>query len=259
MKKLFCITIIMFSMASAVEAKAIYCSNCSEKWVQLMDRVTNVDQLATAMDQYGEAITQTEQQIRMVQQNIEQYTNMLQNTKNLMPETLSQLQGEYKRLAEFYQKLNLQRGDMDSMQQIFKENYGGFETMSGQSPQEYQDKWETWSKETDRALEATFQVTGSQLQDLQNAEGFDSKVQQLLTTPQGRMEAMQAANQLAAYQLRESREMRSLMNTFIQAQTQQAAKAEKQDQAAREQDLRLMNTGGLEKLTKDSAKKEPNF
>lgn len=260
MQRSLYIALIILFMASSAHSMTVTCTNCSDRFVQAMERVTNVDQLATAMDQYGEAVTQTEQQIRMVQQNIEQYTNMLQNTKNLMPETLAQLQGEYKRMADLYKDLNLQRGDMDQLQKIFKDNYGGFDTMKDQTPQEYQQKWETWSKETDRAMEATFQLSGSQLQDLQeNADDFDSKVQQLLTTPQGRMEAAQAANQLAAYQLRESRELRTLMNTYIQGQVQQAAKQEQIDKAAREQDLRLMNTGGLEKLTKDSAKKEPAF
>ncbi|MDR1658974.1 MAG: hypothetical protein LBR94_01365 [Desulfovibrio sp.] len=88
------------------------------------------------------------------------------------------------------------------------------------------------------------QALSRELQDLEDAE-FDRKVQELLNTPEGRMEAMQAANQLTALQLREAREMRSLMNTYIQAQIQAASKAEQDAQAQREADRRLMNMDSI--------------
>ncbi|MDR2821038.1 MAG: hypothetical protein LBB60_10985, partial [Desulfovibrio sp.] len=73
-----------------------------------------------------------------------------------------------------------------------------------------------------------------------------------LNTPEGRMEAAQAANQLAAYQLREAREMRSVMNTYFQAQIQAASKAEQEAQARREATERAMNS---DKIKGASSKK----
>lgn len=192
-------------MASPSYAKSGYCTNCSEKWTQALDRVTNVQQLATAMAHYAEGVRQTTQQIRMVQQNLEQYQNMLQNTKNLSPSLLSSIAGDFRRLGELQRQLKLQRGDLESMQRVYQDMYPGYDGMSGQTNGQYQQRWKQWSAASDQA----YQATGRQLQELQGDAGqFDQQVQQLLNTPEGRMEALQAANQLAALQLRESREMR---------------------------------------------------
>ena len=223
-----------------------YCKNCSEKWTQALDRITNVQQLATAMDHYAEGVRQTTQQIRMVQQNIEQYQNMLRNTKNLSPSLLSSIAGDFRRLGELQRQLELQRGDFASMQRVYQEMYPGYDGMAKQTNQQYQQRWKQWSAESDRAYRATIQAPGRQLQELQgDADQFDRQVQQLLNTPEGRMEALQAANQLAALQLRESREMRSVMNTYIQAQIQAASKAEQMEQSQREADMRWMNMDNI--------------
>ena len=245
-------------MASTSYAYSGYCTNCSEKWVQLLDRITNVQQLSTAMDQYAEGVRQTTQQIRMVQQNIEQYQNMLQNTKNLSPSVLSSIAGDFRRLGELQRQLELQRGDFASMQRVYQEMYPGYDGMAEQTNQQYRQRWKQWSAESDRAYRATFQATGRQLQELQgDADQFDRQVQQLLNTPEGRMEALQAANQLAALQLRESREMRSLMNTYIQAQIQAASKAEQMEQSQREADMRWMNMDNIKDASKTKSPSEP--
>lgn len=230
----------------SAHAYTVYCTNCSTQWTQAMDRVTNIEQLSTAVDQYGQAIQQTEQQIRMVQQNIEQYQNMLKNTQSLSPSTLSSMSGDFRRLAQLQSQLKLQRGDLNAMQNVYQDMYPSVESLSGQTRPEFNSRINQWSDASDKAYQATFQMSGRQLNDLQNADAFDAQMQSLLTTPQGRMEALQAANQLAALQLQESREMRSLMGSYVQAQMQAAAKAEREAQVRREADQRTFN--GLKEL-----------
>ena len=59
------------------------------------------------------------------------------------------------------------------------------------------------------------------------------------------MEAIQSANQLAAMQLRETRETRSLMNQYVQAQVQAASKAEQDAQARRAASEKVMDMSSL--------------
>lgn len=257
-KFMFLIFTFFIFMASPSYAKSGYCTNCSEKWTQALDRVTNVQQLATAMDHYAEGVRQTTQQIRMVQQNLEQYQNMLQNTKNLSPSLLSSIAGDFRRLGELQRQLKLQRGDLESMQRVYQDMYPGYDGMSGQTNGQYEQRWKQWSAASDQAYQATFQATGRQLQELQGDAGqFDQQVQQLLNTPEGRMEALQAANQLAALQLRESREMRSVMNTYIQAQIQAASKAEQMEQSQKEADMRWMKMDNIKDAPKVKGLNDP--
>lgn len=69
-------------------AKVVYCTNCSDRVTQAIEKATSLEQLKTLLKEYDEAIEQTAAQLQMVQQNIEQYTNMVQNTV-MLPRTLS--------------------------------------------------------------------------------------------------------------------------------------------------------------------------
>ena len=85
-KKLLRLGMILL-LSTPVQAFAIYCSNCSNMFVQALERVTSLEQLATLTNQYTEAIQQTAQQIQMVQ-------NMIQNTASLSGNLKSQLSGQ---------------------------------------------------------------------------------------------------------------------------------------------------------------------
>lgn len=228
----FSVAFIFFLMASPLEAKTVFCVNCSTSIMQLMDRVTNLSQLSTALDQYVENVSQTEQQIRMVQQNIEQYSNMLQNTKSLNPEALLQLQGEYRRLGNLYNEIETRSGDIGAMRKAYEDLYPSFGQVTEGA---YTQKQAQWSQEVDRSNSTVFQQTGRQLKDLQQADTFDRRVNELLNNPKGRMEAIQATNQLNAMQLQEARELRALLATALQAQATSSAKQEKIEQARQEQ------------------------
>lgn len=184
--------------------------------------------------QLVEEIAQTQQQIMMVQQNIQQIENMVKNTISLPANIMNRLQGEYSRLASLYKDIDVRQGDLQGMRRAFSDLYT---TQTG----DYTKSWEGWSAEVDRATGATFEQSGRQLHDLQNdAENFDSRVQDLLNTPEGRMEAQQATNQLMAMQIQEARELRAMMATAMQEQAVVNAKREKQDQAAKEQTKQIL-------------------
>jgi P-type conjugative transfer protein TrbJ len=252
------LAVTLLCIATPGYALTVFCTNCSENMTQLLERITSLQELDTLVGQYAEDVQQTAQQIRMVQQNIEQYQNMLQNTKNLSPDNLSAIAGDFRKLGSLQQQIQLQRGDAEALRRVYTDLYPGMDAMAGQSDAEYEQRWNQWTQESDRAWQSTFQITGRQLQELeQDANAFDQRVQELLTTPEGRMEAAQAANQLAALAIREAREMRSLMNAYIQAQTQAASKAAQVEEAQMEEARRFFNTDKLRGLSKVKGLEDP--
>lgn len=80
-------------------ARTVYCTNCSDRFTQALDRVTNVEQLRQLAKEYEQSVQQTVQQIALVQNNIEQYANMLQNTLSLPQNLLNQAKQDLNRLA----------------------------------------------------------------------------------------------------------------------------------------------------------------
>jgi P-type conjugative transfer protein TrbJ len=270
--RLLCIfiTILMlfglFTAPLPARAYTFYCTNCSESMTQMMERVTSLQQLATMMQQYAEAAQQTEQQIEMVQQNIEQYANMLQNTARLPDQIIGQLRGKMTDLAQLTSQLKTQRGDITSMGEIFSQLYpeqSELKGLAGASSREeveasgaqYRENWDRWSKEVDRAAQATFQLSGQQLDDLQkDSAQFQAYLDDLLSTPTGQMQALMSANQLAAIQIQEARELRSLMATKVQSDLQSQMKAEKQEEMTQELWREAINTDKLKNL---KAKPDP--
>jgi len=246
------LTVALWLAASAGPASAytVFCSNCSEAWTQQMERITNLEQLRNQLNTYHEAIQQTQQQIELVQNNIQQYRNMIQNTLNLPANLLNKIKGEFSDLARLVNTVKLLKGDVLAMSQVFNETYPGLDLIKniakGNGDKTIKEIWEAWSGETDRAAEATFQVTGQQLKDLaENSEDLDRHIGELLSTPEGQMQALQSGNALAAIQVDEMRKLRSMMAVSIQSATQALMKGEKREQLSVERREHLMDKSGL--------------
>jgi len=249
---IFAIVMTIWLAASAGSASAftVFCTNCSETWTQQMERVTNLEQLRHLLNTYHEAIQQTQQQIELVRNNIQQYQNMVQNTQNLPADLLGQAKGEFSKLAQLTNQLNLHKGDYLAMSEVFNSTYPELNLIkdisTGLGGKSIKEVWETWSKETDRAAEATFQVTGQQLKDLaENSDDLDRHIAELLNTPEGQMQALQSGNSLAAIQVDEMRKLRNMMAVSIQSTTQAIMKHEKREQLSVERRKHLMDKSGL--------------
>lgn len=245
MKKYLLVFAMLLVCAAPAHAITVTCTNCSNSLVQLLDRITNMEQLSSLLKQYSEAVQQTEQQITMVRQNIQQYENMLQNTAQLPQNLINELKGKLTQLANLTSQLKTLRGDVTSLGEIFSRLYpeqGLFSDWAGASPEQveaavakYQASWDAWSENVDRAAQAAFQLSGAQLQELQqDAPKFQSYLDTLLSTPDGQMQAIMAGNQLATIQVQEVRQLRELMATQVQNSITTQMKKEKESQMGQE-------------------------
>ena len=200
--------------AAPAHALTVTCVNCSNIVTQLMERITSVEQLSTLMGSYQESVMQTAQQIRMVQQNIEQYANMLQNTAQLPMNLVNELKGNLTRLANLSSTLRTQRGDVVALGQVFMNLFPEqslFAELAGASPEQmaqanarYESEWNKWAANVDQATQATFQLSGQQLADLQqDPERFQSYIDNLLSTPDGQQKAIMAGNGLMTFLMSE--------------------------------------------------------
>ena len=265
MKKYILLALTLALFASPAQAITVTCTNCSTNLVQMLDRITNMEQLSSLMKQYQEAVEQTRQQIRMVQQNVEQFENMLQNTAQLPANLVNELRGSLTRLASLSNTLKTQRGDIVALGEIFTNLFPEqslFGDLAGASPQEveaanarYKTEWDKWAKSVDQASQATFQLSGQQLADLQQDPAkFQQYMDNLLSTPDGQMKAIQAGNQLSALQVQEARQLRELMATQVQSSLASQMKAEKEAQMQQEA---WRNTLKTNRIGKAQAKPDP--
>ncbi|MCT4625651.1 P-type conjugative transfer protein TrbJ [Halodesulfovibrio sp.] len=244
------ITLICCLLLSSLQptmsfARTVYCTNCSNKFMQALDRVTNVNQLKALWKEYSESVQQTAQQIRMVQQNVEQYANMVYNTVALPADTMNQMVNDFTRMSGYVENISARTGEINSMKELYNAFYSKQAALRGmvntaEGTKNYTDRWDRWSSEVDRACEATFKLSGNQLADLRDNGELEAHIRGLLSTPKGRMEAIQAGNKLTSIQIQEAQATRALMATYVQQQMAQMQKDEKVKQVQEEAKRRLL-------------------
>lgn len=246
---------LVLHASTSVIAKTVYCSNCSDRFTQALERATSLEQLKNIANSYLEDVKQTAQQIALVKNNLEQLANMVQNTISLPETLLNQAKQDLNKLANITNSLNTQKGDVFAMAQIFDEIYPTMDFMGNilsDPSQTIEGAWEQWTKASDQAAESVFQLTGYQLADLtQNSGELNKHIDRLLSTPEGQMQALQAANNLTALQLEEMRKLRELMATATQAQVMAHLKDEKKEQLAKEIWQEMHKTDRLKKQYED--------
>ena len=258
MKKslVFALLVCCATPAAPVHADTVYCWNCSENVTQALDRVTNLEQLQTLIKGYDEAIQQTAAQLEMVQQNIQQYANMVQNTVRLPRELISKISAKLSEAGRITAALSSMRADIQGLARIHEELYGARDDLKNlanlprnlltQGVSAYHTSWDTWSDRVDRATEATFQLSGHQLKQLSESGELEAYVNSLLDTPEGQQQALMAANQLAALQIQEARQLRELIATKVQSDLASQTKKEKEGQMAEE--MQRTMTKDLDKI-----------
>jgi len=175
--------------------------------------------------------------------------------------------GGLKKLAELTSQTETLRADQNTMIQVMNELFpdqSQFAQLAGATAdqieaanQKYQQFYDQWSQKLNTATTATFQVSGQQLQDLADNGQLSNYIDNLVNTPKGQEQALEAANQLAALQLKDSQAMREMIATMAQGQAMAAEKAEKKDEMSQEEWRKATNTDKIKNGPKNAG--EINF
>lgn len=223
----------------------MYCINCSNELTQSLMHALGLEELQQTIALYEEAVQQTVQQIEMVSNLVKQYENMVQNTVKLPAQLVNQVTGTFRELGGTVAQLQQQVGDVAALGEIVEQLYGNPDFLAGlatagrgEQPQlnaQYYAKWQQWTETIEDGCESLFKISGQQLQDLiQDADAFDDHIAELLSTPEGQMEALEAANALASLQLDEARQLRALLLSSQQLMAEVQMKREQTDRRTTE-------------------------
>lgn len=249
---LFCCCVVPVPNA---HADTVYCVNCSDKLTQMLDRVTNVQQLQTLMNAYSEAVQQTAAQLELVAQHVKEYENMIQHTIQLPREMIRKISSKLSEAGRITAALNSIRADVEGLARIYDELYGTRDELKNlanlprnmltQGVATYHTSWDRWSERVDKATQATFQLSGHQLKQLADSGELEGYINGLLSTPEGQQQALMAANQLAALQIQEARQLRELIATKVQSDLASQTKGEKERQMGEEVQRQMLNGSGV--------------
>jgi P-type conjugative transfer protein TrbJ len=122
-------------------------------------------------------------------------------------------------------RLNSYKADMGALLTIFTDTWPELRNLKiddilmQDRIQMQLDQFSKASEKIDNVLQSNFQLSGQQLQDLQDSGDFDDYLNDLLSSKTGRQQAIEAGNQINALTVHELRQTRALLSNYVQAQT----------------------------------------
>ena len=188
-------------------AQAFYCANCGTEWTQLANNLQLVKQL--------------EQQVLSVQQQIKQYENMLLNSNPLKSLVWSNALGEIKQLNALLEQAKSLSFASANLEQAFAQKYGDYQSYVAQSmgDETLSTKYQQWSEDTNDSVLTTLKAAKLQSEQITGAEDtYLRHLEQLASSNEGRMQALQVSNQIALHLARQMQKLRQLMLVQMQLQ-----------------------------------------
>ena len=212
MKRTQIIVIAIFiSLNPNEDAFAIYCANCSTFYQQMFE--------------YAEAVNTALNTAEQLSTQVQQYNNMVTQGTSLPSSMFGRITQDLQRVASIYnrsQALGRNIADLDSQ---FNVQFPGYQTYlrrfiqsSGTATDTMQHQYEQWSTKSFDNARTALQAAGI---NTSTFDDEDTKLEQLVNRSQssvGRMQAIQAGNEIAASNVQQLQKLRDLVATQINLQ-----------------------------------------
>ena len=181
----------------------VVCVNCGTEWTQIANNI----QLGT---QYAEQLRQTINQVKMID-------DQLKNTQRLgqgnWGDTFDQL-NTLSRLAKKGEAIAYSASDLTTE---LNEKFNGYEHWQRDiSPQEFEQNYKTMSKTLSDSASASLHVANGMHKQRAENEALMRTLERQSQGAGGRMEAIQAGNQISAQIVRHLQKIETLLSSQIQ-------------------------------------------
>lgn len=189
-------------------AHAIYCSNCSTFYQQMFE--------------YAEAVSTTLNTAEQLATQIQQYQNMVTQGTGLPDSMFGSITADLKSVVSIYNRSQALGRQIQNMDAQFNTAFPGFESYLSQAANSAEvptrDRYQKWSEQgrdnVKTALEAANLNTST-------FESEDAQLDRMVARSQsavGRMQAIQAGNEIASQNVQQLQKLRDLLATQINMQ-----------------------------------------
>jgi P-type conjugative transfer protein TrbJ len=173
---------------------------------------------------HGQLVMSYIRQGEQLQQEIQQYQNMLRNTAPLPSQVFGNVMADLNALAAIVQNgmaLAYSLADLDGQ---FRARFPGY----GATHAYYPD-YRTWSQTSLDTTLGALRAAGLQGQQLQNEQSVLNALKAMAQSSDGRMQALQVANEISEQQVEQLMKLRQLMLADLSSkQAYQAAQVQQQ-------------------------------
>lgn len=190
---------------------AIFCSNCSTFYQQMME--------------YAEAVNTALNTAEQLSTQISQYNNMVQQGTNLPSSMHNSITSDMMRVASIYNRSQALGRNISNLDAQFNTQYPGYKThlndfvaSSGTATGSMPDRYEKWSDNgranVKTAMEAANMNTSTFASENDQLDQMVARSQSAV----GRQQAIQAGNEIAASNVQQLQKLRDLLATQMQMQ-----------------------------------------
>lgn len=192
--------------ASAV---IVTCTNCSSELTQLANNVQLVEQLA--------------RQVELVQNAIQSLENLRFNTQGLSEQAFGEALAELRKVTGILgqaRSLSIASADLEAQ---FKDKFKDYDAYvaANLGADGLAAKYQQWSEESNSGVLAVLKAAREQSGQIEGSEAaLFQDLERQATGAEGRMQALQVANQVALAAARQTQKLRQLMLAQLQLQGQ---------------------------------------
>lgn len=191
---------------NSIPASAIYCSNCSTVWNQ--------------MKEYVEAANTQLNTAKQLQTQLQQYQDMIKQGLSFSSPEFDGLSSTLNQLKQVYNSGQSLSHNMENVNSEFEKMYPGYDDYLkkaefGGSTSQYK----SWSEKGLSNSRVAIEAAGINTSSFDDEDKLMQKLVDRSTSAQGRMQAIQAGNEIAAQQVKQMQLLRDLManNVTLQA------------------------------------------
>jgi P-type conjugative transfer protein TrbJ len=166
----------------------------------------------------------------MVQSDLVRYANMVQNTRTLPNQLVGPVLQDLGQLAQIVQGGQALAYSMSNLNAQFANTFKGYSKAF--NPTMYYQNYAHWSQTSLDTTFSTLKAMGMQGQQLRNTEAFLAAMRQRMTTPQGRLDAIQVGTEVSEQQVEQLMMLRQLMILDLQSKQAYQAQQVQNEQAA---------------------------
>jgi P-type conjugative transfer protein TrbJ len=186
---------------------AVFCTNCSTTWTQLLQYAKEAQSMATQLQQY--------------QTQLQQYANLVTNTVALPQQIWGTVQSDIMQVQALSNAASLLSGNSGSM--ISRLQSASAYANQASSLGNIAGQFSTWQQTIGNNLSTMGRTLGLQQSEQQSQAAILQSLQQHAQSAQGQMQAIQAGNELAGANAAQLAQIQATLTATAQMQASNAA------------------------------------
>lgn len=220
-------------------AYAIYCSNCSTFYQQMFE--------------YAEQVNTALNTAEQLQTQIQQYQNMVTQGTGLPDSMFGSIASDLKSVVNIYNRSQALGRQVQNMDSQFNTVFPGYEYYLNQAANSAevtaQDRYQKWSQQGRDNVKTAMEATNL---NTSTFESENAQLDRMVARSQsaiGRMQAIQAGNEIASQNVQQLQKLRDLLSTQINMQgnymAQQGDRKAASEAAEQQFEARKNTRGGV--------------